>query len=360
MKKWIVFFALTASISTASAGFSDVSTSHPYYNSIMRLSDEGVVNGYADGNFLPGKVINRAEFLKIAVLAKEGDGFESSSDLQCFTDVSPGDWFSAYVCTAEENGWVKGYGGGEFRPGSPISFGEAFTMLQNIFELDSSGYVEGDWYYRPMKYFSMNDLIPENIEQSVDFQVNRGEMVEMIARTLLHLEKLDGGEAHVVSDPFESYRMDVYRMVNEERKNAGIVELKYNMQLENAAGEHAEAMMNEGFFAHTNPNSGSTVFDRCKHYLYDQRDIGENIAEGQESPEAVMESWMNSPPHKKNILHDGFREIGIGIAETPDGDIYWVQVFGTQCEERDDMIGCTTRSDFQERNPGEYASSFHW
>jgi uncharacterized protein YkwD len=45
--------------------------------------------------------------------------------------------------------------------------------------------------------------------------------------------------------------------------------------------------------------------------------IGENIAWGQGSagnPAEIVKSWMNSPPHRRNILSRKFRQIGIGVA----------------------------------------------
>ena len=53
---------------------------------------------------------------------------------------------------------------------------------------------------------------------------------------------------------------------------------------------------------------------------------GENIAMGQENPQEVMNSWMNSNGHRKNILNPNFTELGVGIAF--DGSsLYWTQMF---------------------------------
>ena len=40
-----------------------------------------------------------------------------------------------------------------------------------------------------------------------------------------------------------------------------------------------------------------------------------------------MDSWMNSPGHKANILSKNFTEIGVGVAKNSDGTIYWTQQF---------------------------------
>lgn len=51
---------------------------------------------------------------------------------------------------------------------------------------------------------------------------------------------------------------------------------------------------------------------------------GENIARGQQTPEAVVDAWMNSDGHRANILNSSFTQIGVGyVAE---GN-YWTQMF---------------------------------
>jgi hypothetical protein len=84
---------------------------------------------------------------------------------------------------------------------------------------------------------------------------------------------------------------------------------------------------------------------------YEYLRVGENIAAGYETPEAVVAAWMNSSGHRANILSTGFREIGIGYVADPqdaanvrrdgNGDCtadgssgpfrhYWTQNFGTR------------------------------
>jgi uncharacterized protein YkwD len=53
----------------------------------------------------------------------------------------------------------------------------------------------------------------------------------------------------------------------------------------------------------------------------------ENIARGQQSPAAVMDSWMNSSGHRANILNCQLRTLGVGVA-TGSGGPWWTQLFG--------------------------------
>jgi uncharacterized protein YkwD len=79
-------------------------------------------------------------------------------------------------------------------------------------------------------------------------------------------------------------------------------------------------MVRHHYFAHVSP-SGSTVTERVKKagYLHGARrhTIGENIAWGSGSaaaPAAIVQAWMNSPPHRAIILTAAFRDVGVGIA----------------------------------------------
>jgi len=53
----------------------------------------------------------------------------------------------------------------------------------------------------------------------------------------------------------------------------------------------------------------------------------ENIAYGQNTPQEVMNSWMNSPGHRSNILSSSCTQIGVGAAKNSNGTIYWTQMF---------------------------------
>ena len=123
-------------------------------------------------------------------------------------------------------------------------------------------------------------------------------------------------------EPADSDICQVFEIVNIERSEAGEEPLVYNMALERAAQAHAEDMAEKGYFSHTAPD-GSDFSARADAAGYTGFPGGENIAQGQRSPEQVMNSWMNSQGHRENILRPRFDEIGVGLHQG-----YWVQVFG--------------------------------
>ena len=114
----------------------------------------------------------------------------------------------------------------------------------------------------------------------------------------------------------------VYRLVNEERNAVGLDPYDWNGDLGLAAQLHAEDMNDQGYFSHDSLD-GRDFVERIDDAGYDGSARGENIARGQRSPEQVMESWMDSDGHRRNILAEGSNEIGVGFI-----DNHWVQVFG--------------------------------
>ncbi|HEX3127536.1 MAG TPA: CAP domain-containing protein, partial [Thermoanaerobaculia bacterium] len=130
----------------------------------------------------------------------------------------------------------------------------------------------------------------------------------------------------------EEVRQEMLASVNAARRKAGLRPLTANSLLDKAAQRHAEDMLKRGYFAHQSP-SGTTVRERARSAGYEWHSIGENIAFGQTSVDEVMETWLNSPGHRKNILTSAFTELGVGLAMGlgPDGkyQIYWVQNFGS-------------------------------
>jgi uncharacterized protein YkwD len=113
---------------------------------------------------------------------------------------------------------------------------------------------------------------------------------------------------------------------NRERKEAGLPLVKASARLEAAAMAHARDMAEHERMDHKG-SDGSTPFRRMERQGYSYRRAGENIAYGQPDVEGVMKVWMNSPPHKKNIL-GGFSQIGVGYATAEDGTPYWCVTFG--------------------------------
>ncbi|MEV0850328.1 CAP domain-containing protein [Streptomyces sp. NPDC049954] len=117
----------------------------------------------------------------------------------------------------------------------------------------------------------------------------------------------------------------VLSLVNQERASAGCSPVRADAPLASLAGGFSRDMAARGFFDHTDPD-GDSPWDRA-----DQAGVsnlgGENIARGQADAAAVMESWMNSPGHRANILNCDYKTLGVGV-HFGSGGPWWTQDFG--------------------------------
>lgn len=128
------------------------------------------------------------------------------------------------------------------------------------------------------------------------------------------------------TDDFESWGKQVLKLVNKERRSAGLSSLQWDDSLAEVAKAHCKDMINRNFFAHDNPDN-ETPFDRMKQAGISYWTAGENIAAGQWSPETALKEWMESESHKKNILNADFTHMGVSVARGGTYGIYWVQEF---------------------------------
>ena len=101
-----------------------------------------------------------------------------------------------------------------------------------------------------------------------------------------------------------------------------VAKLAWNDKLGKSASKHSTDMATKNYFSHTSQD-GRTMADRVNSEGYTWTVLGENIALGQTSEKQVMESWINSPGHCKNIMNARFTEVGFGREKN-----YWTQNFG--------------------------------
>lgn len=115
----------------------------------------------------------------------------------------------------------------------------------------------------------------------------------------------------------------VIELTNAERTKNGLAALKSDSSLSGVAQEKSDDMQAKNYFSHTSPTYGSP-FDMMRDFGVEYSTAGENIAMGQRSAEEVVDAWMKSEGHRKNILSSNFTHIGVG--HTGEGN-YWTQMF---------------------------------
>lgn len=169
---------LASAISIQPADFyNDVRASSPEAAGINLLTRENIVKGYGSRQFGPTRVINRAEFLKIAMLSAQREYYASGRS--CFPDVMLYDWFSAYICAARDQDVVQGFGDGKFHPEYTVTYGEALKMLTVLFGYQPQS-VSGHWAEKYYVAASKRGVdLPITID--LDAPLTRGQAVRLAA-----------------------------------------------------------------------------------------------------------------------------------------------------------------------------------
>ncbi|MDQ0231890.1 CAP domain-containing protein [Metabacillus malikii] len=115
----------------------------------------------------------------------------------------------------------------------------------------------------------------------------------------------------------------VIDLTNAERRRNGLPDLKADVQLSGVAQKKSEDMRQNHYFSHTSPTYGSP-FDMMRDFGVTYKTAGENIAQGQQTASKVVQSWMNSEGHRKNIMSKDFTHIGVGYDASGH---HWTQMF---------------------------------
>lgn len=193
MKRFAIFLGLLAPMVAMALSFEDQTdryTDAPFNSAVTAgvsvLTEAGAIEGNPDGTFLPDKLLNRAEFLKIVLKSYPDSTVDSENDAgNCFPDVGQWDWFSPYVCYAKANGIVGGYPDGYFRPENSVNHAEALKMLGELYGLIEDT-PRGEWYvqYREGAYGAGVGL--PGLEQDMEHLLTRGEMARLAAAYLAH------------------------------------------------------------------------------------------------------------------------------------------------------------------------------
>jgi uncharacterized protein YkwD len=122
----------------------------------------------------------------------------------------------------------------------------------------------------------------------------------------------------------------IFSEVNRVRLEHRLGALRDNALLQRSARSHSEQMVARKFFSHIDHN-GKDVLDRLQAQGVDGfRSAGENIYAGQNISnvvDSVIQGWMNSPGHKRNLLSPNYQEAGVGLAIGNKGKVYVTQVY---------------------------------
>ncbi len=125
-------------------------------------------------------------------------------------------------------------------------------------------------------------------------------------------------------------------LINAERAQHGCGPLTINTQLNQAALRQSQAMAQQHFFDHKDPD-GTTPGQRVHDTGYIYQMMGENIEAGTDTAEEAVKVWMNSPGHRANILTCAYKETGLALVDDQEDvpmkgnaqpyEYYWTQEF---------------------------------
>ena len=290
------------------------------------LQAKGILQGNASGDLQLEKPLTRAELAVILSRLKVNQEHLMAEKTyysnQCeYTDVP--DWARVYVgfCTA----WnmVNGYGDGRYGSNDPVTPQVACTVLLRACGM----YVPFEWSYETALDAAVQyGIAPREALQ--EQYISRGNLSILLYRTA---EKLGFNMEDVDTTPdteptpdnsgVSDLEQQVVDLVNQERAAYGLAPLTLNTELCDGARLKSQDMLDNGYFNHYSPTYGDP-FDMMDSMGIETWGAAENIARGQKTAEEVMNSWMNSPGHRANILSEEYSDIGVGYAGG-----YWTQWF---------------------------------
>lgn len=116
----------------------------------------------------------------------------------------------------------------------------------------------------------------------------------------------------------------ILELVNRDRTAAGLDSLALDQEAAGIAAEWSRRMAMDGRISHNAEYLGDETFERLNAIR-----LGENVAVAS-SLEEVHDLFMQSPPHRGNILEPGFRLIGVGAFRSDAGQLYLTEDFLTR------------------------------
>ncbi|MFS1519261.1 CAP domain-containing protein [Bacillus sp. SCS-151] len=164
---------------------------------------------------------------------------------------------------------------------------------------------------------------PSTEEQSNNTPIEEAPVVQPPTSAPTQPEKPQEEQPQQESSALSQFELQVVELTNAERAKSGLPALKIDESLSKVARTKSADMQSNKYFDHNSPTYGSP-FDMMKKFGITYKSAGENIAYGQKTPQEVVNAWMNSDGHRKNILNSSFTHIGVGYVEQGN---YWTQMF---------------------------------
>lgn len=153
----------------------------------------------------------------------------------------------------------------------------------------------------------------------------------------------DSGLSSAQQCELSDFQAELLRLVNERRARGAVCgteslpaapALSWKASLAQGAARHSQDMVDKSFFSHTG-SDGSNAGQRISAAGYSWSRWGENIAYGYTSSAAVVDGWMKSEGHCRNIMNAAFTEMGLACVRQSQSNSAssirwaWTQVLAT-------------------------------
>lgn len=182
--------------------FSDVSPNHPVFEAVEFLKAQGIISGYADGTYQPGKKVNRAEAVKILVAPLVNQQQLLAFNATVYQDIPGNAWYLAFVEAARQSfGFIDGPPAKILFYGErPVQKAEFLKMLLKANKVDTNAFSEirlalssdvvnpDEWYYPHMRYAlsSSMTMISADGLLSPGRELTRGDVALFLYRFMMY------------------------------------------------------------------------------------------------------------------------------------------------------------------------------
>lgn len=320
---------------TSEPYYKDVGPNHWAKDSIEYLTDMGAIKGYPDGKYHQAAPVSRAQAAKIITI---GAGIQRVQDGQRFTDIPTDSWPYPYVESLYHTGAISGYPDGTFRHSNTLTRAQMAKILVEAFELrpgrseSFSDVKSTHWAHNYIAILSANGVTTGKGDGTYDPQgkVNRSQLAAMVDRAMESTgKKVDVTPGEKIADrDIEKYRSELLSLHNQEREKKGLAPLKIDQTLNTAAQEKAVDFHSYSYMSHLSPRYGS-IDNHLRLHDADFWSIGENIAYWLTDSKDVVQGWIDSPGHYRNIVNDCYDKVGFGIYGVPDSELLYYSVYFT-------------------------------
>ncbi|MBC7644898.1 MAG: CAP domain-containing protein [Thermoleophilia bacterium] len=173
-------------------------------------------------------------------------------------------------------------------------------------------------------------MIERSPHISVEFLTSRLALLVLLVTTMIAVLLLQAAPAGAMS--VSAPEREQLHLINNYRAAHGLKRLRFDKRLLKTADWMAADMPRYDYFDHVD-HLTRDPFARLNDFKYPENTWrGENLAAGNEDPQSTFQQWVDSIPHRENMLNPNYRAVGLSRVCNDDSqfDCYWVTEFGSK------------------------------